>query len=312
MATVDRSARRSCSTGAWCSTGCPNRVGAVRRRLRSVSVNHWALSAGGLARRLRPPRRRATPVGPRLREVGPPQASPRRSGTRVGRKEDEPDAVLLVVGELGPMGRSHPSPRRPGSPGVGVERPRAYREAGRARRGSAPPTGSRRVGGSGVAIARREGCGGSARFLRATGASTWPGRRALRTLRRRSTARCSRRFRRTSVAARLPSSALRARALSSVRVPAGAPAAVDLTAPPLVGLGAAAALWAGQDRPRLQRWTALHGAGYQAAHHGIQHDPPVACGRSPSSTAPAPTSPGACPGRHWRLSVPPPRPSSPC
>lgn len=72
----------------------------------------------------------------------------------------------------------------------------------------------------------------------------------------------------------LPASALRARAISSVRVPAGAPPAVDLTASTLVALGATAALWAGQDRPLTQRWaTALHGAGHQAAHHGIQHDP---------------------------------------
>ena len=72
----------------------------------------------------------------------------------------------------------------------------------------------------------------------------------------------------------LPSSALRARQLSSVRVPAGSPPAVDLTAPALVALGATAALWAGPDRARTQRWaTELHGAGHQAIHHGIQHDP---------------------------------------
>ncbi len=72
----------------------------------------------------------------------------------------------------------------------------------------------------------------------------------------------------------LPESELRARACARVSVPDAAPDAADLTDRVARGVGVTQALWAGPERARTQRWAAaLHRAGWQALHVGVQHDP---------------------------------------
>lgn len=72
----------------------------------------------------------------------------------------------------------------------------------------------------------------------------------------------------------LPVSELAARRLAVMTGPPSAPAAADLTRPELAAKNITAALWAGEDRARTQRWAdALFRAGWRALHHGIQHDP---------------------------------------
>lgn len=72
----------------------------------------------------------------------------------------------------------------------------------------------------------------------------------------------------------LPDTALRVRAAARVTGPPSAPAAARLTAAAARGLGATAALWAGDDRPCTQAWAAnLHRAGWRSAYSGIAHDP---------------------------------------
>ena len=72
----------------------------------------------------------------------------------------------------------------------------------------------------------------------------------------------------------VPASALRVRAISSVVVPAGAPAAANLTAKSSAGAGASVALWADGDRVLTQQWAEeLHSAGWQALYYGASHDP---------------------------------------
>lgn len=74
----------------------------------------------------------------------------------------------------------------------------------------------------------------------------------------------------------LPDVELRKRLRGQVTVPAHGPGAADLTDPRCTGAGVTTALWGGGpgDRPLTQRWAAqLHDAGWDALHHGIQHDP---------------------------------------
>lgn len=72
----------------------------------------------------------------------------------------------------------------------------------------------------------------------------------------------------------LPATALARRVVSSVTVPATAPPAATLSHRRCLAAGVTAALWADRDRTVTKRWAAeLHGAGHQAIHHGIQHDP---------------------------------------
>ena len=72
----------------------------------------------------------------------------------------------------------------------------------------------------------------------------------------------------------LPESELRARACAEVHVPDSAPGAAALTDRVARGVGVTQALWASPDRSRTQRWAAaLHRAGWQALHVGVQHDP---------------------------------------
>lgn len=78
----------------------------------------------------------------------------------------------------------------------------------------------------------------------------------------------------------LPASALRRRALSTVSAPAGAPPAAHLTSRRAAAAGVTVGLWSDPDRSLTRRWAAeLHGAGWQALHHGAQHDP-TGAGRS--------------------------------
>jgi hypothetical protein len=72
----------------------------------------------------------------------------------------------------------------------------------------------------------------------------------------------------------LPAAALKARVISNVEVPAGAPHAAALTAAKAAAVGVNVGLWADRDRMLTHAWAAeLHGAGWQALHHGAQHDP---------------------------------------
>lgn len=72
----------------------------------------------------------------------------------------------------------------------------------------------------------------------------------------------------------VPASALRARSISSVAVPPGAPTAANLTAQASAGAGVSVALWADGDRMLTQQWAEeLHGAGWQALYHGASHEP---------------------------------------
>lgn len=72
----------------------------------------------------------------------------------------------------------------------------------------------------------------------------------------------------------VPASALRARSISDVTVPSGAPSAANLTARVSAGAGVGVALWADGDRALTQQWAEeLHGAGWQALYHGASHEP---------------------------------------
>lgn len=72
----------------------------------------------------------------------------------------------------------------------------------------------------------------------------------------------------------VPASALRARSISTVTVPAGAPPAANLVARASAGAGVSVALWADGDRSLTQRWAEeLHAAGWQALYHGASHGP---------------------------------------
>lgn len=72
----------------------------------------------------------------------------------------------------------------------------------------------------------------------------------------------------------LPVAELRGRRRVQAQVPIGAPRAADLASRASRGAGVTAALWAGGDRALTQGWArALYGAGWEALHHGIQHDP---------------------------------------
>lgn len=68
-----------------------------------------------------------------------------------------------------------------------------------------------------------------------------------------------------------------ARRRAQVTAPAGSPMAADLADAGARGAGVTVALWGGGgsagDRTRTQAWAAaVHGAGWRALHHGIQHD----------------------------------------
>lgn len=72
----------------------------------------------------------------------------------------------------------------------------------------------------------------------------------------------------------LPEEELRARRRVQLRVPAGTPPVVNLAAARLRGLGATAALWAGEDRQLTQAWAAaLHRAGWHGVQYPAAHDP---------------------------------------
>lgn len=72
----------------------------------------------------------------------------------------------------------------------------------------------------------------------------------------------------------LPDIELRKRRRAEVTVPTSAPRAAALAATRARDSGVTAALWAGTDRARTQRWAlALARAGWRALHHGVQHDP---------------------------------------
>ncbi len=72
----------------------------------------------------------------------------------------------------------------------------------------------------------------------------------------------------------LPATALASRVVSSVTVPRGVEPAANLSDRRCLTAGVIAGLWVERDRAVTRRWAAeLHGAGHQAIHHGIQHDP---------------------------------------
>jgi hypothetical protein len=72
----------------------------------------------------------------------------------------------------------------------------------------------------------------------------------------------------------VPASALRARSISTVVVPPGAPTAANLTARASAGAGVGAALWADGDRGLTRQWAEeLHAAGWQALYHGASQEP---------------------------------------
>jgi hypothetical protein len=72
----------------------------------------------------------------------------------------------------------------------------------------------------------------------------------------------------------LPRAELAARRLTTIVAPDDAPPAAELTARRTAAVGVTAALWAGGDRLRTQRWAAaLRRDGWWAIHGGVQHDP---------------------------------------
>jgi hypothetical protein len=72
----------------------------------------------------------------------------------------------------------------------------------------------------------------------------------------------------------MPATALASRVVSSATVPGAAAPAANLSQRRCLAAGVTAALWADRDRTMTKRWAVeLHGAGHQAIHHGVQHDP---------------------------------------
>lgn len=72
----------------------------------------------------------------------------------------------------------------------------------------------------------------------------------------------------------IPTSALAGRVVASAAVPNGTVAAADLSHRRALAVGITGGLWSDRDRSLTKRWaTELHGAGHQAIHHGVQHDP---------------------------------------